>query len=404
MYVLVLAALTHTLVVAMPVMCLPVLFKEISNDLNLSLVQIGIIWGIGALPGIFIGLIGGPIGDRFGTRRTLTVACVLVGTAGALRGFADSFVSLGATIVLFGLLSPVVPINVHKTCGVWFPKRQLGLANGVVAMGMALGFMAGSLMSATVLSPWLGGWRNVLLFYGIISMAVSIPWYLSRPAPGDRKSTADESDTRSFRRTVPHIIGIKNVWLLGLTGIGISGCVQGTLGYLPLYLRGIGWPEASADGTLATFHALSMIGAIPLALWSDRFGSRKKVLMIAALMIITGSGLLSMAEGMMVWVAVIIAGWVRDGFMAIFMTMIIETRGVGATFAGTALGLVMVLLGLGNLIAPPLSNSLAAVVPGLPFVFWATLAAAGFFGLYFTKEGAAENTPISRQFSQMPPS
>ena len=56
-YILTLAALTHTLAVAMPVMSLPVLFKEISADLSLNLVQIGTIWGIGSLPGIVTGLV-----------------------------------------------------------------------------------------------------------------------------------------------------------------------------------------------------------------------------------------------------------------------------------------------------------------------------------------------------------
>ena len=30
-------------------------------------------------------------------------------------------------------------------------------------MGMALGFMLGPMLSATVLSPWLGGWRAVCM-------------------------------------------------------------------------------------------------------------------------------------------------------------------------------------------------------------------------------------------------
>jgi MFS family permease len=385
-YVLTLAALTHTFTVAIPVMCLPVLFEEISEDLGLSLVQIGVIWGIGALPGIFTSLVGGAIGDRFGTKYTLSIACLLVGVAGALRGLSNDFITFGATVFLFGLLPPIIPINVHKTCGIWFSRRHLGLANGVVAMGMAFGFMAGSMISATILSPWLGGWRNVLFLYGAISIAISIPWHLSRPAPGDVEASAGEASTMSPRQTVSRVVRLRNVWLLGLAILGIGGGIQGMLGYLPLYLRGIGWTEVSADGALATFHGVSMIFVIPIALLSDRLGSRKKVLMVATLMIITGVGLLSIVDGPMVWVSVTIAGLVRDGFMAIFMTMIIETEEVGAAYAGTAIGLVMIFSGLGNLISPPLGNSLADIAPSLPFIFWATLAVAGFFGLYLVKE------------------
>jgi hypothetical protein len=38
--------LTGCVFVAMPQMCMPVLFKEISTDLGLDLVQIGVIWSM----------------------------------------------------------------------------------------------------------------------------------------------------------------------------------------------------------------------------------------------------------------------------------------------------------------------------------------------------------------------
>lgn len=84
-YILVLAALTATLAVAMPTMALPVLFAEISADIGLSLVQIGIIWGSISLAGLLTGIAGRSLGDRFGTRwrcpQTLLRAVHLPATA-----------------------------------------------------------------------------------------------------------------------------------------------------------------------------------------------------------------------------------------------------------------------------------------------------------------------------------
>jgi hypothetical protein len=111
--------------------------------------------------------------------------------------------------------------------------------------------------------------------------------------------------------------------------------------------------------------------------------------MATALMIITGVGLLSVVDGKAVWGAVSIAGLVRDGFMAVFLTMLIETEGVGTMYAGTAIGLVMFFSGLGRLIAPPLGNSLATTASALPFVFWASLATVGFLGLLLVREEKA---------------
>ncbi len=158
---------------------------------------------------------------------------------------------------------------------------------------------------------------------------------------------------------------------------GIGSCVQGALGYLPLYLRGEGWPAASADSALASFHTISLICVIPISLLSDRLGTRKKILMVAALMTIVGIGSLSFVEGLGVWIAIWVAGMVRDGFMAIFMTTIIETKGVGSVFSGTALGFVMIFAGVGNLFAPAIGEQpgrdrprAAVCVSGRVWVLW----------------------------------
>jgi cyanate permease len=298
---------------------------------------------------------------------------------------SDDFVTLAVTAFLFGLVPPAIPMNVHKTCGVWFSGRHLGLANGVVSMGMALGFMLGSLLSATVLSPWLGGWRRVLFLYGALSIVVGIFWSFTRDVPEEEKSMVT-AETVSLRHGISYVTRLWNVWLLGLTMLGISACLQGTLGYLPLYLRRIGWSEISADGALATFHGVSMIATLPIALLSDRIGSRRGVLMVATMMTATGVALLSVTNGILIWMAVIVAGVVRDGFMAILMTLIIELKAVGTKYSGTAMGLVLVLSRVGSLISPPVGNSLADINLALPFAFWAAMAVMGLFGLYFVKE------------------
>lgn len=404
-YVLALATFTFTLVVAIPTMALPVLFKEIADDLGLNLVQLGTIWGIGALSGLFAGLIGGSLGDRFGANRILTIACFLAGVAGALRGFGHNFTTLAATMLIFGFIIPMIPMNVHKICGIWFSGRHLGLANGVVSGGMAFGFMIGSLISATIVSPWLGGWRNTLFFYGAIAIVISIPWAFTRSGPAGVAASGQAAPASSMRQTFLQVVRLRNIWLFGLAILGVNGCVQGVLGYLPLYLREIGWPLTQADGALATFHALSLMGVIPIVILSDWTGQRKSVLAAATIAIAFGVGLLTVSQGVIVWLAVMIAGVFRDGFMAIFFTSVIETKGVGAVYAGTATGFTLIFLQIGNLLAPPIGNSLATLNPSLPFAFWAGLAVLGLICFYFIKEPSSQTNlpaidPHESQFTE----
>jgi cyanate permease len=384
--VLILAGLTNAIAVAMPGMALPVLFKEISHELNLSLVQIGIIWGITALPGIITGLFGGAIVDRFGPKRVIIAAVILVGLSGALRGFSNSFEALLFTVILSGFIPPIINMSGMKNCSLWFPNRQLGLANGVLAMGMALGFLLGSFLSSTVLSPWLGGWRNVLFFYGGLAVLLSIPWLFTSEVRVSHPAAASPS-TNTLVHSLGSVLKIKDIWLLGLGLSGIGACVQAVIGYLPLYLRGLGWPGISADGALSSFHLVSLIFVLPIALLSDRVRSRKRLALIMAAMTITGVGLLSVSGNpIIIWSAVVIAGMVRDGFMSVFMTMLMETDGVGSRYAGTASGMMMVFGMLGGMFASPIGNSLAAASPALPFIFWATIAFAGFFSISRTRQ------------------
>jgi MFS family permease len=201
-YLLSLVILTNMLVVAIPAMAMSVLAEEISQDLHLDLVQVGIVWGIGALPGILTGLLGGAIGDKIGPKRILIVGCLLAGLVGAARGLAVDFPSMVVVVIVGGALAPVIVMNGMKTCGLWFPARQLGLANGLISMGMALGFLLGAILSATVLSPLLGGWRNVLILYGLAGAALALPWFFTRTLQLSQQTAQPQI---SIRQTVAHV-------------------------------------------------------------------------------------------------------------------------------------------------------------------------------------------------------
>ncbi|MDQ7026368.1 MAG: MFS transporter [Anaerolineae bacterium] len=372
---LALAALTPTLVLAMPNMSLPVLFPEISAELNLSLVQVGWIWAVSSITGMFIGLVGGTVGDRFGARRTLIMLCLLTGVAGALRGFSANFITFMMTSFLLGLVQPAIAVNVFKIAGEWFRPAQLGMASGVISAGFAAGLSLGALVSASILSPLLGSWRQVFFFYGILAVIIGLLWYMLHPR--DEDSDATRKSYVPLRQGLPHVMRLRKIWLIGLGGMGIRACVVGATGYLPTYLRDIGWETVRADNALATFYFVSLLAAIPIAVLSDKMQIRRGFLMLAALMITLGVGLLSVVEGNLVWVAVMIAGVTFDALMAIQMTTIMEVEGVGVAYIGTALGFSGVIRNFGGTFSPPLGNSLAVYGLNVPFIFWAAMGLIG---------------------------
>ena len=380
-FMLGLTVATGTFVSTLPFSCMPTLFKEISEDLGLSLVQIGTVWGMANLGGIFISLIGGVLSDRIGVKLILGLSCLFVGITGAMRGLSYSFLTLSITVFLNGIVRMIVPISITKTIGMWFAGRNLGMAMGISAMGMGFGLMLGPMISATILSPLLGGWRGVMVLYGAVSMAVGILWFLFGREPRQTDSPTGHSGAVLLRQALTRLVHIKALWLVGFTLLFRAGGIMGMTGYLPLYLREQGWAPASADGALAAFYGISTICVVPLSSLSDRIGSRKAILFPALIVTLICFGLLPLVDGTPIWVLMILSGVFMDGFMAISVTMLFETEGISLKDLGTAMGIVLTISQLGTVISPPLGNSFAGLNPGLPFIFWAALSAAALFTL-----------------------
>lgn len=388
LYVLILAALTFTFTVAMQQVCMSVLFKEIAEDLGMSLVQVGIVWGTPAFAGLLVVFFAGLLSDRFGAPRVMGIACILAGILGALRGTTDSFLSLTLVTFLFGISMWVIPSSTFKVTATWFSGRKLVVANGVASAGMGLGFTVGALISATTLSPLLGSWRGVLFLYGGISILFGLLWLLTVKEHHHVHLGASPTKV-PLRQSIARVFPLKSLWFLGLTMLGFVGCLQGVTGYLPTYLRDIGWTAANADGALTVFSALSTLGVIPMALLSAKIGLKKAILFPVLVVTIVGVALLPVVGAGMVWVIMIILGVSRDGFMAVGLTMSTETEGVGAAYAGTAMGLTQTLLNMGSLSSPALGNSLADPAnPAAPYPFflWAAFGLLALIAFCFVKE------------------
>ncbi|MCC6803417.1 MAG: MFS transporter [Anaerolineae bacterium] len=366
--ILILCAVTPLFVVTLPNMSLPPLFAAISADLNLSLVEVGTIWGAGSFAGIFFALVGGTLGDRFGTRAVLFAACLMTGLLGLIRSFAVDFTTLLLTMLAFGVFQAVIPVMLFKVARQWFPAEQLGTASGIISAGFASGLLLGPLLSTSVILPALGGWRQVLVFYGVIAITVSVLWLVIHPPT--RYSGSNRPPRLSLRASLRHIVGLRNLWILGIAGLGVSACFQGFSGYLPTYLKAIGWGNLEADRTLAAFFVTSLLAVVPLSILSDRLRLRRGFLIFAALVLSAGVGLLGIVDGAQVVLVISATGFIFDSLMAILNASVLEVEGVTDLYAGTAIGFATMIRNLGGTISPPIGNGLATLGYSVPFLFW----------------------------------
>ena len=374
--ILALVTLSGFIAMGFPTTGISALFSEIADTLDLDLIQIGMIWGVGSLMGIFTSLLGGAFIDYFGTRRTLVLLCLATGVSGALRGFAFDFWSLFFSSFLFGMVQPILPMNFVKLNREWFRSRQLGFAAGVMSAGFATGLMLGSRLSATVLSPLLGGWRAVLIFLGLCAIILAILWALVHP-PAERRRD-QRLEIKTVLANLRYVMRFRELWVIALAVFGVLGLMRGMVGYVPTYLREIGWEAINADTALTIFFLCSLIGVVPISHLSDRLGNRRLVMAFGTTMMALGT-LLMFAVGDSFWgvmLAMALAGFCFDSFMALKGASITEVEGLDIALMGSALGFGGVLQNLGSSLLPPIGNALSAISLSTPFLLW---AASGLF-------------------------
>lgn len=386
-YVLILAALTHALISGAERMCLPPLFSEILADLGMNKTQMGTIWGMDPLAGVFVALLSGLLIDRFGIKWTLTVACFLAGITGAARGLSTDFISMTATMFAFGLLAAMMPTLVPKAVAVWFVDQHLALANGILALGATGGAILGTMVSATVLSPLLGGWSNVLFLYGVPPILLGILWWATGREPARSEAGGVKTSEVPFREVLPQVIRLKGLWGIGFISLGVYAAFMGLGGYLPTYLRDIGWSAGAADSALTVVIGATALSTIPMSILSDLLGSRKKILVPSAFVAAVALGVLPLVDGAAVWVLLVINGLARGCILPLLIALTVEQKGVGARYAGTAVGLTSSLGMLGSFLGQPLGMGLADAHGGsAAFFFWSALSIITLTGFFMVKE------------------
>lgn len=251
-YVLAMAFLANFCVSGISFTSMPVLFKEISLDFGLDLVQLGSLWSAFVIGQAIFFLPGGAIGDRLGIRKIVSLGC-LIGALGCLgRGLSNNYATLAVFMFVSAPAFTFLQPNAIKAVSTWFEERRIGLAAGITLTGFASGAAVGSLITATRLSPLLGGWRNVMFLYGAVALIIGIIWFLTIKEPKQDESDKDIGGARVlFREAFFRVTHTRDVWLMAMAFVGIMCCISPIMGYLAVYFENIGLEKAVAHSLVA---------------------------------------------------------------------------------------------------------------------------------------------------------
>lgn len=255
---------------------LPPLMTTIANDLNASFGTMGIIstitfltYGVGAL-------IGGPLSDRIGSLKVAQVSIGLGGLASAIFLFANHVYIFGAGMFLMALWASFYHPTANGLIAKAFPENtggSMGIHNAAGNLGQVLTPAIAFFLGATF------NWRISFVFFGALSVLTAV--LLSRIEVNE--GTIEQSMTGYLE-----FIKTPGLWIVLIYNVIVGSLFRSVDLFFPSFLSTEklytgGW-AAIANSMIVFF---GVIGQLAGGRGSDRYGSRRVLLVMTAGMAIS---------------------------------------------------------------------------------------------------------------------
>jgi MFS transporter, OFA family, oxalate/formate antiporter len=176
--------------------------ESLQRDFGASRGSVSLVFSLAGFLYFGLGIVSGPLADRFGSRRLAVIGMLLTGlglaAAGAARNLYEVYAAYGLGVGFGNGCAYVPAIGAVQR---WFVRRR-GFASGLAVSGIGVGTLAMPPL-ATLLIEYLG-WRGAYLALGILAAVVGAGTALFiENDPRDRRLGPDgdpQSEATSTRR------------------------------------------------------------------------------------------------------------------------------------------------------------------------------------------------------------
>lgn len=252
----------------------------IREEFMLTNAEVGLISSIFFIIYTAIQIPSGLLGDRFGRTKLILFGFIIFGVATALTGLVTTFMMLILVRIMAGFgegfyYGPQYAVSSDST-----PARFRALGYAIINSGQAVGITLG-LIGSSYVSFELGlGWRVTFMIYAVPTIIIGLLIYFLVKDGTQATTVANSKTSAGSLASVLEVLGNRQL----ATIFFISFCsVYGffvMVTWLPLYLADARDIPLSETGIFASLVAWTSVpAALFFARFSDKFHSRKPILL-----------------------------------------------------------------------------------------------------------------------------
>jgi MFS family permease len=315
----------------------------LGRDFGVGLADIGILIGLYFTPGVALALPGGAIGQRFGDKRTVLGALLLMLSGGLAMALSSSWTMQIAGRLVAGAGGVLFNVQMTKMVADWFTGKEIATAMAIFVNSWPAG-VALSLLTLPLIGTTYGVGAAYLAATALIGFAFVLLAVAYQP-PANVVIIAAAS-ARLDRHAAIAMIAAGLIW--GLYNVGFAMIFS----FGPSMLVERGWSIAAAGSTISIVLWLALVSAPAGGFLADRTRRPQSILVAsciayailmaalprsgAVILTVTALGLISglPAGPMLSLPARVLQPATRAIGMGIFYTLYYATMMLGPVVAG----------------------------------------------------------------------
>jgi len=216
------------------------------------------------------GIVGGQLSDRFGEVKTITAGLALSGVSTFIFLVAHNLTVFAIGLILMATFASVYHAIANSFISKVF-QTSMAEAMGIHGTGGNIGYMFAPTIAVALGTVW--GWRVSFLFFGILSILVSI-LVLKRSPPTVKEMRAEAK--------IWDIVRIPELWTLIIFNTAIGLFYKGVDFILPTFLKNRDLPSLIMGSAVSAIVAVGILGQWLSGKASDRWGSKKVLVATSA--------------------------------------------------------------------------------------------------------------------------
>lgn len=344
---------------------------------------------------LILAVVGGAAAARYQPRWVIAAGLAVAGAGMIFTGLANGFETAAAWRLLTGIGSGASNVPVMALLAAWFATKRRGLASGVAVAGSSLALIFVGAVVPRILDAYGDeGWRACWFLFGGLTLVLALAAFLllrNQPcdlglrvvgAGQEEPMVLPPRETPSWSRVYRSI----HVWHLGLVYVafGFSYIIYMTFFTKHLIAEG-GYTQDAAGGLFMMMGWVSLVCGVLWGTVSDVIGRRRALIIVYLIHTASFSLFALWSEPAGFTLSAILFGlsaWSIPAIMA-------ATCGdmLGPRLAPAALGLITLLFGIGQAVAPSIAGAMADATGSFysAFLLAAGVALLGAFGAFLLR-------------------